>query len=314
MEQLAPHIPVMLTEVLTALGPQADETYVDGTFGAGGYTRGMLDAANCKVIAIDRDPSAFAHAATWKDTYAGRLTFVQGAFSQIKDHLATLGLEKVDAIVLDIGVSSMQIDQPDRGFSFSKAGPLDMRMDQSQGQTAADVVNTMPEKELADIIYLYGEERHSRRIAAGIVKARLTKRIETTRELTDIIRSVVHFSHKDKIDPSTRTFQALRIYVNDELGELERVLEASEDILGEGGRLVVVTFHSLEDRIVKTFLNDRAKPAPSPSRYLPASASAAIPQTFSLITRKALVAEDGETSRNPRARSAKLRAATRTAA
>ncbi len=314
MEQPAPHIPVMLNEVLAALGPQDDETYVDGTFGAGGYTRGMLDAAKCNVIAIDRDPSAFAHAAPWKDTYGSRLTFVQGAFSQIKEHLAALGLEKVDAIVLDIGVSSMQIDQPERGFSFRFDAPLDMRMDTTQGRTAADVVNATPEKELADIIYTYGEERHSRRIAAAIVKARLTKRIETTRELTDIIRSVVHFSHKDKIDPSTRTFQALRIYVNDELGELERVLEASEDVLGEGGRLVVVTFHSLEDRIVKTFLNDRAKPAPAPSRYLPASASAENSQTFSLITRKALIAQDDETSLNPRARSAKLRAATRTAA
>ena len=314
MTQAAPHIPVLIDEVLTALAPQGDETYVDGTFGAGGYTRAMLDAANCNVIAIDRDPSAFAHAAAWQDQYAGRLTFAQGAFSQIKDHLAALGREKVDAIVLDIGVSSMQIDQPERGFSFRFDAPLDMRMDTTQGQTAADVVNGTPEKELADIIYTYGEERQSRRIAAAIVRARAEKRIETTRQLTDIIRSVVYSSPKDKIDPSTRTFQALRIYVNDELGELERVLEASEDILEEGGRLVVVTFHSLEDRIVKNFLNDRAKPAPSPSRHLPLTSAADTPQTFTLITRKAVTAGDAEISRNPRARSAKLRAASRTAA
>jgi 16S rRNA (cytosine1402-N4)-methyltransferase len=309
----APHIPVMLNEVLAALSPRSGETYVDGTFGAGGYTRAILDAANCNVIAIDRDPSAFNLAAPWKDKYGDRLTLVQGPFSDIKSHLDTLGLKKVDAVILDLGVSSMQLDQAERGFSFRFDAPLDMRMDTDKGETAADVVNSLPEKELADIIYLYGEERHSRRIAAAIVKARGEKRIETTRQLTDIIRSVVHFSHKDKIDPSTRTFQALRIYVNDELGELERVLSASEDVLEDGGRLIVVTFHSLEDRIVKTFLNERAKPAPSPSRYMPASISTH-PQTFTLITRKAIAAGDEETSRNPRARSAKLRAAVRRSA
>jgi 16S rRNA (cytosine1402-N4)-methyltransferase len=309
----APHIPVMLNEVLAALSPQPGETYVDGTFGAGGYTRAILDTADCNVIAIDRDPSAFKLAEPWKDKYGDRLTLVQGAFSDIKDHMDTLGLKKVDAVILDLGVSSMQLDQAERGFSFRFDAPLDMRMDTTKGQTAADAVNKLPEKELADIIYMYGEERHSRRIAAAIVKSRAEKRIETTRQLTDIIRSVVHFSHKDKIDPSTRTFQALRIYVNDELGELERVLSASEDVLETGGRLVVVTFHSLEDRIVKTFLNERAKPAPSPSRYMPASVSQH-PQTFTLITRKALAAGDDETSRNPRARSAKLRAAVRRSA
>lgn len=311
----APHIPVMLPEVLEALAPQANETYVDGTFGAGGYTRGILDAASCTVIGVDRDTSALALAEPWKNTYGDRLKLVHGTFSDIRQHLAALGLEKVDGIVLDIGVSSMQIDQAERGFSFRFDAPLDMRMDRSRGQTAADIVNTMPEKELADLIYLYGEERHSRRIAGGIAKARLEKPIETTKELTDIIRSVVHFSHKDKIDPSTRTFQALRIAVNDELGELERVLAASEDALKDGGRLVIVTFHSLEDRIVKNFLNERAKPPQSPSRYMPDLPSdSKTPQTFSLISRKAIAASDEESSINPRSRSAKLRAAIRRAA
>ncbi len=310
----APHIPVMLPEVLEALSPHENETYVDGTFGAGGYTRGILDAATCTVIGIDRDTSALEMAEPWKNPYGDRLKLVHGTFSDIRQHLTSLGLEKVDGIVLDIGVSSMQIDQAERGFSFRFDAPLDMRMDRSRGQTAADIVNTMPEKELADLIYLYGEERHSRRIAGGIAKARLEKPIETTKELTDIIRSVVHFSRKDKIDPSTRTFQALRIAVNDELGELERVLAASEDALKDGGRLVVVTFHSLEDRIVKNFLNERAKPPASPSRYMPDLPPSTTPQTFALLSRKAIAASDAESSINPRARSAKLRAAIRRAA
>jgi 16S rRNA (cytosine1402-N4)-methyltransferase len=313
MADTSPHIPVMLDEVLAALGPKDAETYVDGTFGAGGYTRAILDTASCDVIAIDRDQSAHTLAEPWKANYGDRLRLIHGAFSDIRGHLDKLGLDKVDAVILDLGVSSMQLDQAERGFSFRFDAPLDMRMDQSRGETAADVVNTMPEKELADMIYLYGEERHSRRIAAGIAKARLEKKIETTRQLTDIIRSVVHFSHKDKIDPSTRTFQALRIHVNDELGELERILASSEDILADGGRLVIVTFHSLEDRIVKSFLNDRAKPQSSPSRYLP-DLPQKNSQTFTLLNRKALAASEAEISRNPRSRSAKLRAAIRRAA
>lgn len=313
----APHIPVMLPEVLEALSPQDGKTYVDGTFGAGGYSRAILDAANCNVIGIDRDELAHSMAQPWKGAYGARLRLARGSFSDIKQHLQSLGIDKVDGIVLDLGVSSMQLDQGERGFSFRFDAPLDMRMDRSSGMTAADVVNTMEEGKLADIIYLYGEERHSRRIAAAIVKARADKRIETTRQLTDIIRSVVHFSHKDKIDPSTRTFQALRIHVNDELGELERVLAASEEVLHEGGRLVVVTFHSLEDRIVKTFLTTRAKPPSSPSRYLPdlpQDSTSPSAQTFSLVHRKAVLASDQEISLNPRSRSAKLRAAIRRAA
>lgn len=314
MTDAQPHIPVMLAEVLAALAPKDNEIYVDGTLGAGGYTRAILEAANCTVIAIDRDDSAHAMAAAWKDKYGDRLRLVHGSFGDLGAHLQSLNIDKVDAIVLDLGVSSMQLDQGERGFSFRYDAPLDMRMDRTRGETAADVVNTMAEKELADMIYLYGEERHSRRIASAIVKARAEKKIETTRELTDIIRSVVHFSHKDKIDPSTRTFQALRIYVNDELGELERVLDSSETSLKQGGRLVVVTFHSLEDRIVKTFLNDRAKPPASPSRYLPDSPASNSPQTFTLLHRKAVAAGDAEISVNPRSRSAKLRAAVRKAA
>lgn len=310
----APHIPVMLAEVLTALAPKDQETYVDGTFGAGGYTRAILDAADCKVIGIDRDASALELAAGWKDRYGDRLRLVQGSFSTIASHLETLGTDKVDGIVLDLGVSSMQLDRGERGFSFRYDAPLDMRMDQSQGRTAAELVNTLPEKDLADLIYAYGEERHARRIAAAIVRARAEKPVATTRDLSEIVRSAVHVSSRDKIDPSTRTFQALRIAVNDELGELERILAASEDVLKSGGRLVVVTFHSLEDRLVKNFLNQRAKPPASPSRHLPVPSHDTVSPSFTLIERKAIAASDDETSRNPRARSAKLRAAIRRAA
>lgn len=314
MTAAAPHIPVMLNEVVAALQPCAGEVYVDGTFGAGGYTRAILDAnAGCNIIAVDRDQSAIDLAQGWRDRYGDRLRLVHGAFSDLQGHLQSLGIEKVSAIILDLGVSSMQLDQGERGFSFRFDAPLDMRMDRSRGQTAADVVNHTPEKELADLIYLYGEERHSRRIAAAIVKARLIAPITTTRQLSEIIRSVVHVSPRDKIDPSTRTFQALRIAVNDELGELERILAISEELLEQGGRLIIVTFHSLEDRIVKNFLNERAKPTPSPSRYLP-DLPQKNSQTFELLHRKAIAASADEISRNPRSRSAKLRAAIRRAA
>lgn len=312
-----PHIPVMLAEVLEALAPAAGKTYVDGTFGAGGYSRAILDQASCNVIAFDRDRSAHQLAQPWRGQYGERLRLIHAPFSDISGQLDALGVERIDGLVLDLGVSSMQLDQAERGFSFRYDAPLDMRMDQSRGETAADVVNEKDEGELADIIYLYGEERHSRRIAAAIVKARAIRRIETTKELAEIVRSVVHVSPREKIDPSTRTFQALRIYVNDELGELERVLAASEKLLREGGRLVVVTFHSLEDRIVKSFLTHRAKPKPSPSRYLPdlpQDASSAPSPSFTLLYRKALQAGSDEIARNPRSRSAKLRAAVRRAA
>ena len=306
----APHIPVMLDEVLQTLQPKAGETYIDGTFGAGGYTRAILDAANCNVIGIDRDETAIAMAQSWKDKYGDRLKLVHSNFANAQSCLADIGIEKVDAVVLDLGVSSMQIDQEERGFSFRFDGPLDMRMDRSTGVTAADLVNNLSETDLANVIYEYGEEKASRRVAAAIVKARADKEITTTAELANIVRSVVYSSPKDRIDPATRTFQALRLKVNDELGEVETILESTLDMLKDGGRLVVVTFHSLEDRIVKNFLIKHGKPAAAPSRYLPASASAEKP-AFSILTKKPLAPTDEETKKNPRARSAKLRAAQR---
>ena len=311
MSSSAPHIPVMLNEVLTALTPKDGEVYVDCTMGAGGYTRGILNAAKCRVIALDRDQLPHDLAKDWAPSFGDRLTLVKSSFSNLEDAVS----DKVDAVVMDLGVSSMQMDEAERGFSFRFDAPLDMRMDRSSGETAADLVNTLPEKELADIIYLYGEERHSRRIASAIIRHRQNERIETTFQLANIVRSVLPFSHKDKSDPATRTFQALRIAVNDELGELEAALEASERILNENGRLVVVTFHSLEDRIVKNFLATRSKLAPSPSRHIPQDISGASQNrlTFSVLTKKPVLPTEEEIQSNPRSRSAKLRAAIRRA-
>lgn len=299
MKSAAPHIPVMLGEVLSALSPRDGETYIDGTLGAGGYTRAILGAANCNVMAFDRDQTAHDMAATWGKAHAPRLTLIKSSFSNIEEELTHRGIEKVDAIVLDLN-SSMQLDEGDRGFSFRFNAPLDMRMDRASGKTAADLVNALPEKELADIIYLYGEERHSRRIAAAIVKRRVDEKIETTAQLAEIVRSVLPFSPKDKSDPATRTFQALRIAVNDELGELETVLEASEKLLKENGRLIVVTFHSLEDRIVKDFLNKRSKPAPSPSRHAPSASDVSQNRlSFSLLSKKPVLPTEKRNKRKP---------------
>ncbi len=309
----APHIPVMLNEVLESLQPADGKVYVDGTLGAGGYTRGILNAEkNCKVIGIDRDQTAHDMAAQWGADFSGRLVLIKNSFANLESVLGDLGIDKVDGIVLDLGVSSMQFDEAERGFSFRFDAPLDMRMDRHSGQTAADIVNTMAEEPLANLIYLYGEERKSRHIASAIVRARAISKIQTTKQLAEIIRSVIHASPRDKIDPSTRTFQALRIAVNDELGELESVLVAAEKVLNVGGRLVVVTFHSLEDRIVKNYLNERARPAPSPSRHMPMAFDA--PQnrlSFSLVTKKPVLPTESEMKINPRSRSAKLRAAIR---
>lgn len=308
---LLPHAPVMLREVLASLQPQGGQRYVDGTFGAGGYTRGILEAADCAVYAIDRDPDVRVMADELKERFGDRFVFLPGTFGQMVSLLAAQGIDKVDGIVLDIGVSSMQIDQAERGFSFRQDGPLDMRMGQS-GMSAADVVNELDEQPLADIIYRYGEERASRRIAKAIVAARAEGRIETTKQLANIVASVLGRG-KQGIDPATRTFQALRIHVNDELGELERALEAAETLLAPGGKLVVVTFHSLEDRIVKRFMQDRAGMGKSVSRYAPLPEDDA-ETTFELTPRKALAAQPDEVANNPRARSAKLRVATRTVA
>ena len=307
----SPHFPVMLPEVLSVLMPKDGEVYVDGTFGAGGYTRAFLEAADCTVIAIDRDPAALSRANDLKAEFGERLIFIQGRFGDALDLVNAAGYKQVDGFVLDVGVSSMQFDEANRGFSFRFEAPLDMRMDTSSGQTAADLVNTMEEEDLANLIYKYGDERKSRYIARRVVEERAKGPIETTIQLADMIRDVVFKSPKDKIDPATRTFQALRIAVNDELGELERGLSAAENLLKDGGRLVVVSFHSLEDGIVKSFLYERAGKTPAPSKYLPVGPQGADP-SFVLSPKKPLDPSVAETSQNPRSRSARLRGAVRT--
>lgn len=306
------HAPVMLKEVTEMLKPADKETYVDGTFGAGGYTKAILDKADCRVVAIDRDRNAAARAKVMKAQYGERLIFIQGNFGDVESLLKSAGFEKVDGFVLDLGVSSMQIDEAARGFSFRFDGPLDMRMDQSQKTTAADIVNRLDEKELADLIYRYGEERLSRRIAKRIAERRREKPFATTVDLASIVRGAFPKSKKDDIDPATRTFQALRIAVNDELGELERALAASARILRPGGRLVVVSFHSLEDARVKSFLRGESGGDPKGSRHLPVREKKEASK-FLLLTRKAVRPSEEETRNNPRARSARLRSAVRTA-
>ena len=305
------HIPVLLAEVIAALAPQDGDIHVDGTFGAGGYTTAMLAAAQCQVIAIDRDPTAIARGQAMVAQWDGRLTLVQGCYGDMVPALDALGITQVQGIALDIGVSSMQIDNAERGFSFAKDGPLDMRMG-NDGPTAADLVNQMAEEDLANLIYRYGDERHSRRVARAIKLQCRTTPYTRTAELAETVRCNVPRT-KDGIHPATRTFQALRIAVNDELGELERGLAAAEALLAPGGRLAVVTFHSLEDRIVKDFLRSRSGTIAQPSRHLPIQA-AHIEPTFRLQTKKPVEAGAAEVARNPRSRSARLRAATRTSA
>jgi 16S rRNA (cytosine1402-N4)-methyltransferase len=315
MMTLAPnvtrHVPVMLTEVLDALAPRDGALYVDGTFGLGGYTRALLETAQCKVCGIDRDPQAIAAGAVLAAQHPGRLELFNGRFGDMERLLTARGVTQVDGVALDIGVSSPQIDEPARGFSFRNDGPLDMRMG-TDGPTAADIVNTADEADLADIIERYGEERFARRIARAIVTARTQQPITRTVQLAEIVRGVVRRT-ADGIDPATRTFQALRIYVNDEIGELQRGLAAAERLLVPGGRLAVVSFHSLEDREVKSFLKRRSGGDESVSRHLPVRASRCAP-SFKLLTRRAVRPGDSETGSNPRARSARLRAAERTAA
>jgi 16S rRNA (cytosine1402-N4)-methyltransferase len=302
----APHIPVMLAEVLAALNPAPGTTVADGTFGAGGYTRAILDAG-ADVIAFDRDPDAIAAGTRLADQSEGRLRLVEAPFSTIAGHVAPGSL---DGLVLDIGVSSMQLDQARRGFSFRQDGPLDMRMAQS-GPGAADIVNTYGVKDLIRIIGILGEERNAPKIAHAIVRARDEAPFETTGQLAALIEKVQPRKAKDTIHPATRTFQGLRIFVNDELRELARALFAAETCLKPGGRLVVVSFHSLEDRIVKRFIADRASQA-SGSRHLPAATPRAL--TFKIEGKAMVAASAAEADANPRARSAKLRAATRTEA
>ena len=302
-----PHIPVLLDEVVTALAPRDGAIFVDGTFGAGGYAKALLAAAACRVVGIDRDPSAVAAGQAMAQTYGGRLEVLKGRFGDMAALLAGLSIDKVDGVALDLGVSSMQIDRPERGFSFQKDGPLDMRME-SAGPTAADLVNSLPEAELADILWRFGEERYSRKLARAIVANRRAQPFTTTRQLAELVRRVVPAA-KDGIDPATRTFQGLRIAVNDELGEVERGLAAAEKLLRPGGRLAVVSFHSLEDRLVKDFLKGGSGLAARPSRHLPAAAPPA--PRFRLISKKPITAGPKELAANPRARSAKLRVAER---
>jgi 16S rRNA (cytosine1402-N4)-methyltransferase len=304
---LVPHIPVLLEPILTAISPVTG-VWLDGTFGNGGYTRALLDAGALRVLAVDRDPYVFEQAGDWTLQYADRLTMIEGEFGRM-DRLATAaGVPLLDGVVLDIGVSSMQIDQAARGFSFMHDGPLDMRMARS-GRTAADIVNGADESTLADIIYNYGEERASRRIARNIIRARAEVPILTTGQLTTIIEASLPRPRPGQLHPATRTFQALRIAVNDELGQLAAGLMAAEAALRPGGWLAVVSFHSLEDRIVKRFLQQRSGDQPNTSRYLPEAAHE--PPRFERISRKAIVASDEEVAGNPRSRSAKLRLARR---
>jgi 16S rRNA (cytosine1402-N4)-methyltransferase len=308
--QDARHRPVMLAEVMELLAPAPGETIVDGTFGAGGYARAIL-AAGASVIAIDRDPAALRAGEAMAGAAGGRLTLVEGRFSALDAIAAAHGRERVDGVVLDVGVSSMQLDEAERGFSFRLAGPLDMRMG-GEGPTAADIVNRAEPRDLARVIAVLGEERRARAVAAAIAAARARKRIETTLELAEIVAAAVGRPGRDQIHPATRTFQALRIFVNRELDELAGGLAASERVLAEGGRLVVVAFHSLEDRIVKRFLAERSETRPRGSRHLPEETAPR--PSFALITRGALTPSPDEITANPRARSARLRAARRTGA
>ena len=305
------HLPVLLEEVVSALEPRDGGVYVDGTFGRGGYSRALLAAARCTVWGIDRDPEAVAAGEAAGEASAGRLTVVEGTFGSLDALLAGRGVAGVDGVAFDLGVSSPQLDDPARGFSFRADGPLDMRMG-NHGPSAADLVNGLDEKELADIVWRLGEERHSRRVARAVAEARRMAPITRTLELADIVRRVVPRS-RDGIDPATRTFQALRLAVNDELGEIDRGLRAAERMLKPGGRLAVVSFHSLEDRRVKDFLRTRTGRSAAPSRHAPSAPAGPAP-SFRAVTHKPVTPGAAEAAANPRARSARLRVAERTEA
>ncbi|WP_181702546.1 16S rRNA (cytosine(1402)-N(4))-methyltransferase RsmH [Chthonobacter albigriseus] len=311
MTDAAPHLPVLLDEVVQALGPIEGGVFIDGTFGAGGYTRALLAAGASMVLGIDRDPTAVARGKVLEAEAGGRFRIAHGAFSELDRHAEEAGLTHVDGVVLDIGVSSMQIDEAERGFSFRYDGPLDMRMS-LDGPSAADVINTLDGRDIARILAVYGEERQAGRIAKAIVAARASAPITRTKELVAIIERVLGAKRFGEAHPATRSFQAIRIHVNHELDELGEALEAAERLLPAGGRLVVVTFHSLEDRIVKRFIQERSRTVAQGSRHLPEATLP--PATFSLIHKGGVEPTEAECQRNPRARSAKLRAAARTAA
>lgn len=320
------HTPVMLDEVMEVLAPRDGGIYLDGTFGDGGYSKALLEAAECRLWAIDRDPAAVARGQALAAAYDGRLTVVEGRFGDM-DLLLEGRLDSgLDGIALDLGVSSLQLADAERGFSFRLDGPLDMRMEGPGEETppgrgsAAEAVMTLSEQELADVIFRYGEERRARQVARAIVEARRRAPIERTEQLAEIVRAVVKRGAEGGIDPATRTFQGLRIYVNDELGELQRGLEAAERLLAPGGRLAVVAFHSLEDRVTKNFLRLRCGAMPKGSRHLPSAVPPCAPggegraATFTTFFSGARRPSEAECRRNPRARSARLRAAERTAA
>ena len=309
----ARHIPVMLSEVIEALEPSDGKFFVDGTFGAGGYTRGLLEAARCDVLAIDRDPDAKSFASALETDFPGRLKFVLGRYAEMREIAEREGIGAVDGVALDLGVSSMQLDRPERGFSFSHDGPLDMRMG-AEGPTASDLVNALPERDLAAIISTLGEEKRARAIARAIVARRAEAPIARTGELAGIVAGVLGRRHDETKHPATRTFQALRLYLNDELVELARGLSAAEHLLKPKGRLAIVTFHSLEDRIAKRFFAARSTPAPLGSRHLPEEKRAPFAPSFRLLNRRPLSPSKEEIRLNPRSRSARLRAAERTEA
>ncbi|MFM7305240.1 MAG: 16S rRNA (cytosine(1402)-N(4))-methyltransferase RsmH [Alphaproteobacteria bacterium] len=299
------HVPVMLAEVLANLAPQEGATYLDATFGGGGYARAILEAApGCTVFAIDRDPDAIARGAALAQRFAGRLHLIEGRFGDMLSLLRDRGIASLDGVVMDLGVSSFQLDQAERGFSFRTDGPLDMRMEKS-GPSAAELVNNLPERDLADIIFRFGEERFARRIARAIVARRVEAPFTTTADLAALVRRAVP-RDPSGIDGATRSFQALRIAVNDELGEVERGIAAAMELLAPGGRLVVVAFHSLEDRIVKQAMA-AASGRGGASRHDPAALSGRAKPAFHLLTPRALRPQDAECSANPRARSARLR-------
>lgn len=299
-----PHIPVLLRPLIAAVQP-VQGVWLDGTFGAGGYTRALLDAGAARVIGVDRDPTVFEMARDWAGAYGDRLQMVQGVFSKMDDYASDL-----DGVVLDLGVSSMQLDQSERGFSFMRDGPLDMRMG-DQGTTAADLVNGLDEADLADLLYLYGEERASRRIARAIVQRRADSAFTRTLDLAEVISSCLPRPRPGQSHPATRSFQALRIAVNDEYGELAAGLAAAERALRPGGLLAVVSFHSVEDRMVKRYFQHAAAKTARANRYAPETAED--PARFEIVTRRAVAPDDQELHENPRARSSKLRVARRTA-
>jgi 16S rRNA (cytosine1402-N4)-methyltransferase len=308
---MSSHIPVMLAEVVAQLAPHDGGAYLDGTFGGGGYARAILDHAACTLWAIDRDPDAIERGASLVARHPGRLHLLRGQFGDMVSLLHGSGVTALDGLVLDLGVSSFQLDDAARGFSFRMDGPLDMRMGK-HGPTAADLVNTLPERELADVLYQFGEERASRRIAHAIVAARAEAPIETTGRLASVIRAVLPPDRSGN-HPATRSFQALRIKVNDELGQVEQALNAAASLLAPEGRLVVVSFHSLEDRIVKRFMTDAAGRTAAPSRHDPGGLRQGAPAQFRLLTTRALRPTDQEAQSNPRSRSARLRAMQRLA-